>query len=158
MLRITKESDYAFILLVQMAANPPAPADRKSFTAKDLADETHLPVPMVGKVLKLLARGGILTSRRGTRGGYELSRPPEAITAADVVSALEGPIGVTQCTHEVGKPCAVQMHCRLRGCWLRINAAIRAALTDVTLAEMAREAALTQPALTTAAAPHAAAR
>lgn len=137
MLRITKESDYAFMLLVQMAE----PAERRTFAARDLALETHLPAPMVGKVLKLLARGGILISRRGTRGGYELARDAETITAADVVAALEGPIGVTQCTLEAGKPCAVEAHCRLRSCWQRINEAVRGALEQVTLAEMAREAA-----------------
>ena len=151
MLRITKESDYAFVLLVHMASGP----EHKSYTAKDLAAETHLPAPMVGKVLKLLARASILTSHRGTHGGYELARAADAITAADVVEALEGPIRVTQCTHEAGRPCAVELHCRLRGCWLRINAAICTALEALTLAEMALEdsrsagemAALSEPML-----------
>ena len=90
MIRITKQTDYGIVLLTHMAAH----ADRQ-YNAPDLAAEAHLPLPMASKILKLLAREGVLVSHRGVKGGYSLGRHPQAISMAEIIAALEGPIAIT---------------------------------------------------------------
>ena len=96
-----------------------------------------LPLPMVSKILKALARAGILLSHRGAKGGYSLARPADEISAAEMITALEGPIGLTECTVHPGQ-CVQEASCHVREPWQRINAVVRDALRDVTLAELAR--------------------
>ena len=91
---------------------------------------------MVGKVLKTLTRGGLLESRRGAQGGYTLALAPEAITIAGIVQALEGPIGITDCSPGGERACGYEERCTVRGPVIRLNAVIRQALEDVTLAEI----------------------
>jgi FeS assembly SUF system regulator len=131
MIRITKQTDYGIVLLTHMAAY----ADRQ-FNAPDLAAEAHLPLPMVSKILKQLAREGLLLSHRGVKGGYGLARPPESISMAEIVAALEGPIALTECI-VVGGDCAYEPLCKVRSNWRRINEAVLGALSGLTLAEMA---------------------
>ncbi|HEX2224576.1 MAG TPA: SUF system Fe-S cluster assembly regulator [Thermoanaerobaculia bacterium] len=131
MIRITKQTDYGVVLLTHLASHP-----ERQFNAPDLAAETRLPLPMVSKILKLLAREGLLASHRGVKGGYNLGRTPEAITMAEVIRALEGPIAITECIEEAGD-CAHASLCGVRGHWHRINEAVREALEGLSLAEMA---------------------
>jgi FeS assembly SUF system regulator len=131
MIRITKQTDYGIVLLTHLAAH----AERQ-FNAPDLAAEARLPLPMVSKILKLLAREGLLVSHRGVKGGYGLARSPEAISMAEIVSALEGPIALTECIVD-GGDCAYEPLCKVRSNWQRINEAVLGALSDITLAEMA---------------------
>jgi FeS assembly SUF system regulator len=130
MIRITKQTDYGVVLLTHMAVH----ADHQ-YNAPDLAAEAHLPLPMVSKILKLLAREGVLVSHRGVKGGYGLARPPRAISMAEIIAALEGPIAITECIEEVGD-CAHERLCPVRSNWHRINEALLAALQGITLAEM----------------------
>jgi FeS assembly SUF system regulator len=130
MIRITKQTDYGIVLLTHLAAH----AERQ-FNAPDLAAEANLPLPMVSKILKLLAREGVLASHRGVKGGYSLARLPEEISMADVIAALEGPIALTECIQVQGD-CSHEPICRVRSNWQRINAAVREALEGITLAEM----------------------
>ena len=132
MLRITKQTDYGIVLLTRMAQS------REGLhTAGDLAGESHLPAPMVSKILKTLAREGILESHRGVKGGYTLKRETEEISVADIVTAIEGPIGITECIDDTPGECGYASFCGLRSNWNQINAAIRDALEGITLAEMA---------------------
>jgi Rrf2 family protein len=91
---------------------------------------------MVSKILKLLVREGILVSHRGVKGGYGLARLPEEISMAEVISALEGPIAITECIDE-HSGCTHAPFCGVQGRWHRINAALREALEGITLAELA---------------------
>lgn len=131
MIRITKQTDYGIVLLTHLAAAPERPVN-----APELAGETHLPLPMVSKILKLLVREGLLDSHRGVKGGYRLSRLPEEISMAEVVSALEGPIAITECVDDESG-CSHSAVCAVRGRWQRINTALRDALSGISLAEMA---------------------
>lgn len=133
MLRLPKLTDYAVVLLNVMARAP----DRHHNTT-GLATLTTLPLPTVAKILKLLTKSGILGALRGTRGGYRLARAPEAITIADIVVALDGPVAVTDCVDNQHGHCAAENHCAMRGQWNTINQAIRSALEAVTLADMQR--------------------
>lgn len=131
MIRMTKQTDYGFILLSRLAEQP-----ERVVAAPDLAAETRLPVPMVSKILKILARQGLLTSHRGIRGGYGLSRPPREIAAAEILQALEGPVALTVCVDGSPGECDREAYCAVRGHWQRINRAVRQALSGVTLADL----------------------
>ena len=133
MIRMTKQTDYGIVLLSRMAGLP----DRL-FNATELAAESRLPQPTVSKILKILARAGLLDSHRGVKGGYTLAREPEAITVTEIIGALEGPIGITECIDDTPGECSHEALCPVRGNWHRINEAIRQALDGINLAEMAQ--------------------
>ena len=133
MLRISKLTDYGVVLSTHLAGL----TEPKS--VRELALDTGLPEPTVAKVLKTLAKADVVSSRRGAHGGYALSRSPDAISIVEVITALEGPIAVTECTDESDDAsCAHETHCAVRGNWQRINDAVLAALGAITLDEMAR--------------------
>ena len=106
-----------------------------TYNARDIAGLVRLPLPVASKVLKLLSKAGLLTSQRGTKGGYGLARPPEEITVAAIIRALEGPIAMTECT-DMNRDCDLQLGCPVRANWHLINQAIKSALEKITLAEM----------------------
>jgi FeS assembly SUF system regulator len=132
MIRITKQTDYGIVLLTHLATNPD-----HQYAAPELATETRMPLPMVSKILKLLARDGILASHRGVKGGYSLARPAEEVSVAEVVAALEGPIALTECV-SVESGCSHEALCPVSANWRRINEAVRVALEGISLAEMAQ--------------------
>ncbi len=133
MLRISKLTDYGIILLAHFAAAP----REGQLSAREMAELTELPLPVVSKMLKELASVGLLESVRGAKGGYRLTRAPEAISVAEIVHALEGPIALMECTVGPGV-CDQESHCFLQEPWHRINRAVLDALSRVTLAELAR--------------------
>lgn len=135
MIRLTKQTDYGIVLLTRMALHP-----QRQTNAPELATEAQLPLPTVSKILKLLAREELLISHRGVKGGYTLSRAPEDISVAEIISALEGPIAMTECIeHSPGAgECSTEAVCPNRSNWQVINAAVRSALVGITLADMAR--------------------
>ena len=128
MLRISKLTDYGIVLLATFAERPFG-ATRN---ARELAEATHLPFPMVGKVLKTLAQAEVLVSHRGAKGGYALARPPEAITVAEIIQALEGPIALVECNAGPGR-CEQERSCHVRDPWQRIHSTILTTLSHVTL-------------------------
>jgi FeS assembly SUF system regulator len=131
MIRITRQTDYGIVLLAYLASLP----SDSILTARDAARECRLPVPMVSKILKTLAREGILVSHRGVKGGYGLAKQPSAITVGDVIGALEGPIGMTECSTVSGS-CEQEPLCPVRVNWQRISHAVRGALEKIPLSEM----------------------
>jgi len=133
MLRITKQSDYAIVLMTHIASTE----DRWQ-NASELATQAGLPQPIVSKILKLLTRGRLLESQRGVKGGYCLAHPAARITVAEIIEALEGPISVTECVEEAPGECTQEAFCPVRGNWQRINHVLRDALSEITLEEMAR--------------------
>ncbi|MFZ1324658.1 MAG: SUF system Fe-S cluster assembly regulator [Candidatus Contendobacter sp.] len=133
MIRITREADYGILLMTCLAQT-----NGHSQSATALAQQRRLPLPMVSKILKTLARAGLLVSQRGAQGGYSLARPPAAITAADIIGALEGPIAITECSGDHHDGCARLEHCEVSGHWPRINQAIHTALQSINLLEMSR--------------------
>ena len=130
MLRISRLTDYGTVLLAYLAAHQATVC-----SAADVADATGIAPPTVSKLLKSLARAGLVTSTRGANGGYRLSRGPQDITAADVIDALEGPVSITECSSSDGD-CEHEGVCSVGGAWQRINVAIRRALEDVTLNDL----------------------
>lgn len=135
MIRLSKLADYGIVIMTQLARNAVS-TDRSPQSAHRLADETSIPQPMASKILKLLAQADLATSRRGASGGYELARGAEAITMADIIEALDGPIAITECVDDVGAGCGIELLCPARTNWQRINGAIREALHGISLDEM----------------------
>lgn len=130
MLRISKLTDYAIVVLSLMAKT-----SERTFAAGELAETSGIALPTVSKILKSLAKAGIVRSTRGAKGGYQLSRPPHHTTVASVIDALEGPIAITECG--VAHDSCQQAHsCHIRGNWNVINRAVRTALESVTLTDM----------------------
>jgi FeS assembly SUF system regulator len=130
-LRISKMTDYATVLLARLAVAP----DRQ-WTAAQLAEQTHLAPPTVSKVLKQLHRRGLVSSTRGLRGGYRLARPAAEITAAQILDALEGPMALIECAQHVHN-CSIESTCGVGRAWQRINLAVRRSLQEITLLELA---------------------
>ncbi|MGA7437427.1 MAG: SUF system Fe-S cluster assembly regulator [Luteibacter sp.] len=130
MLRVSRLTDYATVVMTVIATHP---ADVLS-TAQ-IADEARLELPTVSKLLKLLGHAGLVDSFRGVNGGYRLARPAETISLANIVEALEGPIGLTECSIAQGH-CDRQSQCGVSGSWRSVSGAIDGVLRGMTLAQM----------------------
>ena len=135
MFRITRQTDYGIVLLSRFATEPVGTLHN----ARDLAKDFGIPLPMVGKILKLLSKNNLLTSIRGAKGGYSLARPAEKITVLEIIAVLEGEVAMTECSHEpVVGICQQESLCPVSGNWQKINRAVRGALSHLTLADMSR--------------------
>ena len=127
MIRMSKLTDYAIVLLAHLARG------ERTLTAQDLAGRSHVPLPTVSKLCKELSRAGIVVSHRGRHGGYSLARPPETISVAEVVEALEGPISLTECGSPGGDPCGIESTCVAKASWDPVSRAIHGALEKLPL-------------------------
>jgi len=132
MLRISKLTDYGTVLLAQPARNPD-----EVCSAAQIASRTGIALPTASKLLKSLARNGLVTSTRGANGGYMLARDPGAISAAAIIDALEGPVSITECSASDSN-CDIAEACGVGTAWQRINVAIRDALDEVSLVDLIR--------------------
>jgi FeS assembly SUF system regulator len=139
MIRLSRLADYGLVLMGRMALQPTT-----VHTAVGLAEDTQLPIPTVAKLLVRLTQGNLLISHRGAKGGYQLARSPSAITVADIVVAVDGPIALTQCLDHGAQPCDVEPICPTRRGWNRLNDAVKRALTEVSLAELSQPIPLAQ--------------
>lgn len=107
-------------------------------SAAELAEETGLPAPTVQKVVSKLTAAGLLRSARGAGGGLQLARPAAAISLADIVEAMEGPIALTSCVDEGRHDCALEGSCAVQPHWPIVNNALRGALANISLVQLAR--------------------
>lgn len=132
MLRLSRSTDYGIALLARLARDPGG----EPRNARDLAACSDLPVPMVSKVLKTLAKEGLLVSQRGSKGGYQLAREPEELTVAEMIRVLEGPVALTDCA--IGPAlCEHETACSVREPWQLISRVVEKALSEVTLSDLA---------------------
>lgn len=131
MLRMSKLADYGTVVMSYIAKQP-----ERLISAGEIAHAIGLEQPTVSKLLKLMTHAGLLVSRRGAMGGYSLSRPPQRISVADIIDAIEGaPMGLTECSSMPGL-CARESTCSVRANWQRISLSIRGILADVTLNDL----------------------
>lgn len=133
MLRISKLTDYAMLIVSAMAKAAPGDA---VVSAKVLAAHLHLSPPTVSKILKILAEAELVRSQRGAIGGYQLSRPADKITVADVITAMEGEVAMTVCCSK--RHCAIDSFCALRQNWRKINDKVQNLLAGLTILDMSR--------------------
>ena len=131
MVRISRLTDYATVLLAVLAEQP-----ARVQTAAAPAEQTRIAAPTVSKLLKQLQRAGLVTSTLGLHGGYQLARPATEISAAAILDAMEGPVALTDCSVGAGQ-CDIEETCRVGRVWQRLNLAIRRSLYDVSLAQLA---------------------
>jgi FeS assembly SUF system regulator len=132
MVRLEKLTDYGLVLLACIARTP----DVSLRTARDLAQESGLPLPTVSRLLQDLLKGGLLVSQRGIRGGYKLAKTPQEISISSVIVALEGPIRLTVCSSEVAGVCDLEPHCAIKSNQRVINAAVHRVLEQLSLADL----------------------
>ena len=130
MLRVSRLADYASVVMACLARHP-----GEVLSAAQVGAETHLEAPTVSKLLKRLAQAGLVDSFRGATGGYRLARSAKDISLAEIVEALDGPIGLTECS--LGHAgCERQSFCAVSRDWQGIGATIDNALRGVSLADM----------------------
>jgi FeS assembly SUF system regulator len=130
MLRLSKMADYGTVVLTAMIREP-----ERSRSAGEIAAAIHVPAPTVSKILKILARGGLVASLRGAKGGYLLARPSNQISLADIIHSMDGPIGMTECSVTPGL-CSQESGCAVRANWQRVNHAVLGVLREITLDQM----------------------
>jgi FeS assembly SUF system regulator len=132
-MRLSSMTDYAVLVMSAAARH----CGHARVSAAQLAAETGLPVPTVQKLVSRLTASGLLRSARGAGGGLKLARPAAAVTLADIVEAMEGPIALAAC-HEPGRhECTLEDCCTVRPHWPEVNAALRGALAQVPLTRLA---------------------
>ena len=140
MLRLSKKADYALMAMKHLAIK----SDVASTSAREIAEHFDIPIELMAKVLQRLARSGLLTSHQGTRGGYTLAKPTSAISVADIIQAIDGPLTVTACSTE-DEQCEQFTKCNVRDPLWRIKDRILLALSTCSLAEIATDAPYEAP-------------
>ncbi|WP_425230458.1 SUF system Fe-S cluster assembly regulator [Sphingomonas sp.] len=137
-MRLSSLADYAVVMMAAAARRSCAPECLGArLTATMLAAETGVPLPTAQKLVGRLAAAGLVESARGTGGGFRLARTSGAISLADIVEAVEGPIAMTVCLDEERHDCALDGHCAVKPHWGVVNEAIRGALAGVSLQQLA---------------------
>ena len=129
-MRLSNLADYAVVMLSAAARH----CGDGRISAAELAAETGLPAPTVQKIVTKLTAAGLLRSVRGAGGGLQLARPAAAISVAEIVEAVEGPIALTACVE--GHDCAIDHNCSVRPHWPMINGALRGALAAIPLTQL----------------------
>lgn len=130
MLRMSKMADYGTLILTTMVREP-----ERIQSAAEIAALIRVPAPTVSKIMKILTREGLVVSLRGARGGYALSRQPSQISISQIIQAMDGPIGMTECSITPGL-CTQESDCPVRANWQRVNRVVLHALDQVSLEQM----------------------
>ncbi|MFM9977745.1 MAG: SUF system Fe-S cluster assembly regulator [Sphingomonadaceae bacterium] len=132
-MRLSSLADYAVVMMSAAARH----GCGARLSAAVLSTETGVPLPTAQKLMQRLAGAGLLSSLRGTGGGFKLTRPAAAISLADIIEAVEGPIAMTTCVDESRDACALDHHCAVKPHWSVVNIAVRGALAAVPLTQLA---------------------
>ena len=130
MLRITKMTDYAVLILANLALH-----DNKLLTAKEIASETHISLPTTQKILKKLSRKNLVISKQGVSGGYSLDPETKKLSVANLLEKLDGDLSITQCSSNDDQ-CEVEDFCNIGNAWQMINQRVQWALNDITLGDL----------------------
>ena len=133
-MRLSSMADYAVVTMSAAARH----CGSSRVNAGQLAAETGLPAPTVQKLISRLTSAGLLKSTRGVGGGLRLARPAAAISLADIIEAVEGPIAMTGCGDGGRHDCTLEAACQLRPQWPQVNRAVRGALASVSLTQLSR--------------------
>jgi FeS assembly SUF system regulator len=128
-MRLSNMADYAVVTMSAAARH----CGGARTSATELSGETGIALPTTQKLVSILSKAGLLRSARGSGGGIQLARPAAAITLADIIEAVEGPIAMTSCVDKGSHNCAMEGNCRVQPHWAVVNSAVRGALADVSL-------------------------
>lgn len=132
MLRLSKLTDYAVVIMAYLAQHPGL-----AINAKSIAEQTGISLPTTSKLLKRLSHEGLLQANRGIKGGYQLASPATAITLGALIQTLEGPIALTECSHNT-RACSLEKQCTIRDNWRKINTFIQTTLMRISLADLSQ--------------------
>ena len=132
MFRLNRLTDYAVVVMSQMAQQP-----GQMRNSSEISQDSNVPLPTVAKILNALSKADLVVAQRGASGGYSLSRAPREIAVSEIIQALEGPIALTACVTGATETCDGESLCPLRGHWNKVNLAIKQALDRVSLEEIA---------------------
>ncbi len=136
-MRLSSLADYAVVLMTAAARH----CGGVMSNARALSEETGIPLPTAQKLVSKLSSAGLIESARGAGGGFRLARPPAAISMADIIEAVEGPVAMTCCADDARDDCALESNCHVKPHMAHVNNAVRSALDGVTLASLSRERA-----------------
>jgi Rrf2 family protein len=140
MLRLTKKADYGLMALKFLAEQPGAGAQTPAAqSAKDIAQAYHIPPPLLAKILQTLAKAGLLVSHAGTNGGYALAKPASAISAFEVIRAIDGPLFITSCITIHGS-CDLAGHCTIKEPLRKVNDSIKELLSNIYISDLVESA------------------
>jgi FeS assembly SUF system regulator len=131
-MRLSNLADYAVVLMSAAARQ----CGSVPIHAGMLAEQTGIPGPTAQKLVSGLARAGLLVASRGSGGGVRLARPAAAISVADIIEAVEGPIALTACVAEGRHDCSLEGSCKVQPHWDVVNGAVRGALAEISLASL----------------------
>lgn len=140
MIRLSRLADYGVVLMTRIAAS-----GQRVHSANNLSADLGLPLPTVSKLLSAFARSGLLVATRGAKGGYRLACDPHRVSVASIVTAVDGPIALTQCIERGPGSCEVEGFCPSRRGWVIINDAVRGAFEQVSLADLMPAPAIARP-------------
>jgi len=132
--RLSSLSDYAVVMMSAAARH----CGGARVNAAQLAEETGVPLPTAQKLVSKLSTAGLLRSVRGSGGGFKLARPAAAISLADIIEAVEGPIALTACVDEARHDCGLEGACKVQPHWGAVNSAVRGALANVSLTSLSQ--------------------
>jgi FeS assembly SUF system regulator len=136
MLKLSKKADYGLIAVKHLAAN----GNTDSCSASEIAEACGMSAALTAKVLQKLAKAGLIVSRHGSGGGYQLARHPKEISAFEVISAIDGPLAITSCVTTHGE-CGQAPTCSVREPLRRVNDSILQILKAVTISQMSDDSA-----------------
>ncbi len=139
MIRLAKLTDYGLVLMTLIARTKGGTVH----TARDLAVASKLPLPTVSKLLKQLLQRGLLVSHRGSSGGYGLAKEPSEISVAEIITAIEGPIGLTECSTDASGVCDLERSCPIKSNQRVISQVVVGALNKVVLSDLVQPLQLT---------------
>jgi FeS assembly SUF system regulator len=135
-MRLSSLADYAVVMMAAAARH----CGQAQMNAAQLSEEIGLPLPTVQKLVSKLSHAGLLRSVRGAGGGFKLARPAAAVSLADIIEAIEGPIAMTACVdtgkHAKGEHCALEGSCKVQPHWAVVNGAVRGALANINLTSL----------------------
>jgi Rrf2 family protein len=149
--RLSSLADYAVVMMSAAARHCGSASllagstKRDRVSATDLAAETGIPLPTAQKLVSLLTRARLLTSARGTGGGITLARPSAAISLADIIEAVEGPIAMASCVDSTKRDCTMEGSCAVQPHWPAVNAAVKGALGGISLASISTNSTTLSP-------------
>src|SRR6266496_3395102 len=134
MLKLTKKADYGLMAMRHLAEH----GHGSACSAKDVAESYGIPQEALAKILQRLVKAGLLASQHGMNGGYTLARSAEAISAFDVIRAIDGPLFITSCITVRGE-CDQSDRCTIREPLRRVNDSIEKVLKGISISEMKEE-------------------
>jgi len=133
MIKINRLSDYAVVMLAQLASEPD-----EALTTTKIAEATALPIAIVRKLMQQLRDADLVQATQGHKGGYQLSQPAKQITLSKILTAIQGDLALTQCS-QADHDCPVHCQYHFAKHWQHINASLNSMLTNITLADMMQE-------------------